>query len=96
MSSTWRFCKSSAETTQSSLTAVISLEDEDEEEDEQDEEASSDLCKMSGWGKMGSLSEISSLWLSFDTNCIFKDVESELIYENHLAMLAPTENAKGK
>lgn len=51
---------------------------------------------MSGWGKMGSLSEISSLWLSFDTNCIFKDVESELIYENHLAMLAPTENAKGK
>lgn len=95
MSSTWRFCKSSAETTQSSLTAVISLEDEDEEEDEQDED-SSDLRKMSGWGKMGSLSEISSLWLSFDTNCIFKDVESELIYENHLAMLAPTENAKGK
>lgn len=80
----------SATTTQSPLTAVIS--DEDDEEEEKDaEEDSSDLCKLSDWDKIGSLSEISSLWLSLDTNCIAKIIKSKC--EIHAAKaIVPTDN----
>lgn len=59
--------ESSSVRDKSSLT-VISIEDGD----------SSDLSGVLNWDKMGSVSEMCSVRLSFDTNCIAETVESKL------------------